>query len=292
MRAVLLLLLAAALSAQGLPSDLRARLDALDAAPAPRGAARAAVHAVTLGLGRPGVAEGESRAWFAEVRRRAAAAADPELKAFLEAELGLDPGAAVPLAALRLPDPVPTVAYARGAGALAAVVDAQRSLELGARPVMTVAELAATARRVDEPALASRALKALRRMDAAAATPLLWQRLGASQRRSEVLEWEDELRRVPVAALAVGFPARPADAWGKPARAAWLRLLAGRPGMGADKAAVAGFLRGPADELTEAAWDAVPDVFGAADRAQLESAAQGVSERLAPRARDALARLR
>ncbi|NBV78536.1 MAG: hypothetical protein EBR62_01545, partial [Verrucomicrobia bacterium] len=60
----------------------------------------------------------------------------------------------------------------------------------------------------------------------------------------------------------------------------------------ADKAVLLGLLKGPANELTEAAWDAVPTVFGAADKAVLEEAAKGLSERLAPRAKAALALLK
>ena len=47
-------------------------------------------------------------------------------------------------------------------------------------------------------------------------------------------------------------------------------------------------LKGPANELTEAAWAAVPRLFSEADRAALTEASQGLSERLAPKAKAAL----
>jgi hypothetical protein len=71
-----------------------------------------------------------------------------------------------------------------------------------------------------------------------------------------------------------------------------LRVVAVRPTLKVDKAVVLALLKGPANEVTEAAWDAVPTLFTAADKALLEETAQGLSERLAPRAKAALALLK
>ena len=54
------------------------------------------------------------------------------------------------------------------------------------------------------------------------------------------------------------------------------------------KASFLPLLKGPANELTEAAWAAVPRLFVEADRAVLTEATQGLSERLAPKAKAAL----
>ena len=54
------------------------------------------------------------------------------------------------------------------------------------------------------------------------------------------------------------------------------------------KAALLPLLKGPANELTEAAWAAVPRLYSEADRAALTEASQGLSERLAPKAKAAL----
>jgi hypothetical protein len=59
-----------------------------------------------------------------------------------------------------------------------------------------------------------------------------------------------------------------------------------------NKDAVLPLLAGPANELTEAAWDAAPYLFKAADRPKLEEVAKGRSERLAPRIKLALERLK
>ena len=288
----LLLSLAAALAAGQPPAraDLEARLAGLDGTKPPAAASRASVHQATLSLGAPSSAD--AGWWFAELRRRAAAATDPEMRAFLESQLLLDPSVrtASPLGAA----PVAPAPYALSPqhGHLARLVDSQRSLEMGEKPALRPAELAAAAASKEDAELADRSLILLRRMEPATAAPLLWQRLGAAKARSAALRWEDELQRVPLADLARGFPQKPGPDWSKPARAAWLRIVATRPALRADKESVLALLKGPADELTEAAWEAVPSTFAKADRARVEAAAQDLSERLQPRAKDALERLR
>jgi hypothetical protein len=264
-------------------------LDALEAAPAPRLAERQAVHEMTLTQGKTGPNQAATNKWFAALRLRMEAARDPELKAFLASQCDLDPG--VKPQNLRAAAPVQVAAYQPGEGPLARLVDAQRAFELGQTVTVRVEELVAWARGSDA-GLANRALKLLRRQDAALAAPMLWERLVNSKRRSEVLEWEEEVLRLPLAAVAKGFPKQPAEAWSKPARAAWLRLIAVRPQLRINAALIEPLLKGPADEVTEAAWEAVPQIFTLADRPRLEAAATGLSERLAPRAREAIQRLR
>lgn len=288
----LLLFAATAALAAATPSrpELESLLGGLDGAKAPANATRASVHAATLALGdRPGP---EAAWWFGELRAKAAAATDPEARAFLGAQLLLDPS--VPTASPLGAAPVAPAPYALDPkqGPMARLVDSQRSLEMGERPALRPAELAAAARSKEDPELADRALVLLRRVDPSLAAPLLWERLGAAKARSAALRWEEELQRLPLTHVGRGFPAKPPAAWSKPARAAWLRLVAARPALRADKDTVLGLLKGPADEQTEAAWDAVPTVFSKGDRARLEAAAQGLSDRLAPRAKDALGRLR
>jgi hypothetical protein len=78
------------------------------------------------------------------------------------------------------------------------------------------------------------------------------------------------------------------------AKASWARIVATRiNGYGksrrlAIQAAMLPLLKGPANELTEAAWASVPRLFTEADRAALTEASQGLSERIAPKAKAAL----
>ena len=140
---------------------------------------------------------------------------------------------------------------------------------------------------------AARAVRLLRRIDADAAAPLLWKRLTALTQRAEVKQTEDEILRLPIAQVGRGFPAY-AEIEKAPlaVKGAWLRIVAVRPTLKADKVTVLALLKGPANEVTEAAWDAVPTLFTVADKAQLEAASKGLSERLAPRAKAALALLK
>jgi hypothetical protein len=281
---------AAAQSAAPSRETLAAALAAFDQAEGRRVKELAALHRATISIGTVERSPGPLSAWwFPELRKRATAAEHPEVKFGLETQLLLD--LAVPTRSPLSPEPVKPVPYVAGKGDLAAVVDSLRSVELGQKPALSAAQVQAFAKGKDEE-VATRALYLLRRMDASLAAPLLWEKLAEAKRRSDVLSLEEELLRLPPAALAKGFVASPPEAWSRGARAAWLRIAGSRPSLKVDKEAVFVLLKGPADELTEAAWDAVPRVFKPADRARLTEASQGLSERLAPRAKEALGALR
>lgn len=233
----------------------------------------------------------EAKAWFDQLRTRRAASKDPEEQNALDAALQLDPAvAAVSPLGKEAPKNYPAPEVATTLGKLAAT---DRAYDLGQKSgALSVAELTELANG-KEPEFTARALRLLRRAEPAAAAPILWKRLAATAQRSELKLVEDEILRLPVAQVGKGFPAFAEIEKGPlAAKAAWVRIVAVRPSLKADKAVVLGLLKGPANELTEAAWDAVPTVFTAADKATLEAAAQGLSERLAPRAKAALALLK
>lgn len=265
---------------------------AVDAKPANWREAMTAIHRTTLQVGSPESAKGATAAWwFAELRRRADQAKNPEVAYFLNTQLCFDP--AGPAFAMLSPESVAKAPYVAGQGTAADLADTARSLELGQKPRLTSGQLRALATdaKVD-PEDSKRALVLLRRLDPAASAPLLWTRLGASKQRSEVLFWEEQLMRLPVQFVG----AVPYDAKAAPAvRAAWLRLTAVRPQMPANSLQRAGWielLKGPANEVTEAAWDAAPRVFRASDRAELAALSKDAPERIAVRAKVALERLR
>ena len=111
-------------------------------------------------------------------------------------------------------------------------------------------------------------------------------------RSSEAQEVEDEILRLPTALATKTLPAAPVGA-SLAAKAVWVRVAAVRATRYGKyrlemKAALLPLLKGPANELTEAAWAAVPRLFAEADRAALTEASQGLSERLAPKAKAAL----
>ncbi len=156
---------------------------------------------------------------------------------------------------------------------------------------LTVEELVALTKQEDF-ATAQRANRLLRRVSATAAAPMLWERLGKLSQRSQVQEVEDEILRLPVSLATKHMPTEPAGT-SLASKAAWARIVAVRASKNlkiraALKAALLPLLKGPANELTEAAWAAVPRLFVEADRAALTEAAQGLSERLAPKAKAAL----
>lgn len=233
----------------------------------------------------------EAAAWFGKLRAQRAASKDAEEQAALDTALQFDPAIAPasPLGKEPLKN-YPAPAVSSTLGKLAAT---ERALDLGQQPTaLSVAELTELATGKDAES-AARALRLLRRVDGAAAAPLLWKRLAATSQRSELKQVEDEILRLPVAQLGLGFPAFAEIEKGPlAAKAAWVRVVAVRPSLKVDKAVVLGLLKGPANELTEAAWDAVPTVFAMSDKAVLEEAAKGLSERLAPRAKAALALLK
>ena len=233
----------------------------------------------------------EAAAWFGKLRAQRAASKDAEEQAALDTAILFDPAVAAtsPLGKEPLKNyPAPEVSSTLGK--LAAT---ERALDLGQKPTaLSVAELTELANGKDAD-FAARSLRLLRRVDAAAAAPLLWKRLAVASQRSELKQIEDEIMRLPVAQVGQGFPTFTEIEKGPlAAKAAWVRVIAVRPSLKADKAVILGLLKGPANELTEAAWDAVPAVFNTADKAKLEEASKGLSERLAPRAKAALALLK
>ena len=229
--------------------------------------------------------------WFGKLRAQRAASKDAEEQAALDTAILFDPAVAAtsPLGKEPLKNyPAPEVSSTLGK--LAAT---ERALDLGQKPTaLSVAELTELANGKDAD-FAARSLRLLRRVDASSAAPLLWKRLAVASQRSELKQIEDEIMRLPVAQVGQGFPAFEEIEKGPlAAKAAWVRVIAVRPSLKADKAVILGLLKGPANELTEAAWAAVPTVFNVADKAKLEEAAKGLSERLAPRAMAALALLK
>lgn len=233
----------------------------------------------------------EAAAWFGKLRAQRAASKDAEEQAALDAAILFDPAVAAtsPLGKETLKNyPAPEVSSTLGK--LAAT---ERALDLGQKTTaLSVAELTELANGKDAD-LTTRSLRLLRRVDASSAAPLLWKRLAVASQRSELKQIEDEIMRLPVAQVGQGFPTFAEIEKGPlAAKAAWVRVIAVRPLLKADKAVILGLLKGPANELTEAAWDAVPTVFNVADKAELEEAAKGLSERLVPRAKAALALLK
>ena len=156
---------------------------------------------------------------------------------------------------------------------------------------LSVEELVALTKHEDF-ATAQRANRLLRRISATAAAPILWERLARLTQRSQVQEVEDEILRLPANLATKLIPVDP-TAMSLAAKGAWARIVAvrvsrvGKPRF-AIKAAMLPLLKGPANELTEAAWAAVPRLFTEADRAALTEASQGLSERMAPKAKAAL----
>jgi hypothetical protein len=256
-------------------------------------AAMAAVHQATLDLGNPARADDGTQAWwFVQLRQRLKKDADPEVTYFLETELRFTPEPKKP-AVMQASASVTQVPYQAGEGTMASLADTARSLDLGERPRLAVDQLRAMAtdKKLKEEE-SDRALILLRRMNPAAAVPLLWERLQSAKKRSEVMSWEEQLMRVPVQSIGkVAYD----EKWSAPVKAAWLRIASSRsqlPVTVPDRNGWLELLKGPANENTEAAWDAVPRVFKATDRADLEAIAKTLPERLAPRAKLAIGLVR
>jgi hypothetical protein len=234
----------------------------------------------------------ESKAWFDRVRAAAKAAENPEAQAALAQILLLDPAykRALPL------NPKQPNEYEAPAGTTpeTKLAELERALDLRRPPKeypLSAEELVALAKSEDF-ATAQRANRLLRRVSPSAAAPLLWERLAKLTQRSEAQEVEDEILRLPTALATKTLPAAPVGA-SLAAKAVWVRVAAVRATRYGKyrlemKAALLPLLKGPANELTEAAWAAVPRLFAEADRAALTEASQGLSERLAPKAKAAL----
>jgi hypothetical protein len=234
----------------------------------------------------------EAKAWFERVRTVAKTLEDPEGQAALQQVLLFDPSTKP-----RLPlnpkqpnhyeDPEGTTPETKLAQ-LERMLDQRRSSK---EYPLTVEELVALTQHEDF-ATAQRANRLLRRVTATAAAPILWERLGKLSQRSQVQDVEDEILRLPVSLATKHAPTEPAGT-SLASKAAWARIVAVRASKNlkiraALKASLLPLLKGPANELTEAAWAAVPRLFVEADRAALTEAAQGLSERLAPKAKAAL----
>jgi hypothetical protein len=234
----------------------------------------------------------EAKAWFERVRNVAKTLENPEGQAALQQVLQFDPTLKPklplnPKPANKYEDPEGTTPETRLAH-LERVLDQRRSAK---EYPLTVEELVALTKHEDF-ATAQRANRLLRRVSASAAAPILWERLGKLSQRSQVQEVEDEILRLPVSLATKHMPTEPAGT-SLASKAAWARIVAVRASKNlkiraALKAALLPLLKGPANELTEAAWAAVPRLFAEADRAALTEAAQGLSERLAPKAKAAL----
>ncbi len=234
----------------------------------------------------------EAKAWFERVRTAAKAAADPEVQSALAQILLLDP-AYKPQLPLSPKQPNQYEAP-EGTTPETKLAQLERLLDQRRSPKeypLTVDELVALTGHEDF-ATAQRANRLLRRLSPSAAAPILWDRLAKLTQRSQVQEVEDEILRLPSSIATRHLPAAPAGT-SLAAKAAWVRLVAVRANRAgksrlALKEALVPLLKGPANELTEAAWAAVPRFFAEADRAMLTEASQGLSERLAPKAKAAL----
>lgn len=235
----------------------------------------------------------EAKAWFNLVRAAAKASEDPEVKAALAQVLLLDPAnkRALPLN----PKQPNTYEAPEGTTPETKLAQLERLLDLkrSAKDLpLSVEELVALTKHEDF-ATAQRANRLLRRISATAAAPILWERLAKLTQRSQVQEVEDEILRLTPTLAVRYLPTELAGA-SLAAKAAWARIIsvrAGRVGSKsrpAIKATMLPLLKGPANELTEAAWAAVPRLFTEADRAALTEASQGLSERMAPKAKAAL----
>jgi len=237
----------------------------------------------------------EAKAWFERVRAAAKASDNPEVQAAFGQILLLDPAykRLLPL------NPKQPNEYEAPAGTTpeTKLAELERALDLR-RPAkeypLTVEELVVLAKHEDF-ATAQRANRLLRRISPSAAAPILWDRLAKLTQRSQVQEVEDEILRLPANIATKLLPVDPSG-MSLAAKGAWARIVGVRVGrVGkprfAIKEAMLPLLKGPANELTEAAWAAVPRLFVEADRAALTEASQGLSERLAPKAKAALAAL-
>jgi len=233
----------------------------------------------------------ESKVWFERLRVTRTATEDPEVKAALSQAILLDPQgptkSLIGKAEVRyFPSPAGTTPATK-------LAETERQLDLKVRSkewVLTTAELIELTKSEDF-ATAQRANRLLRRISPVSAAPILWQRLAQLTQRSQVQEVEDEILRLPVGVVNKGAPSAPAGPAPAP-KAAWLRIVAVRKTIKVNTDAVLPLLAGAANELTEAAWDAVPYLFKATDRSKLEEAAKGRSERLVPRIKAALGQLK
>ncbi len=234
----------------------------------------------------------EAKAWFDRIRAAVKASEDPEVLAALAQILLLDPAykRALPLN----PKQPNTYEAPEGTTPDTKLAQLERQLDLkrsAKDSPLSVEELVALTKHEDF-ATAQRANRLLRRISPTAAAPILWERLVKLTQRSQVQEVEDEILRLPAHLATKLLPLDPTG-MSLAAKGAWVRIAAFRANRFgksrlAMKAALLPLLKGPANELTEAAWAAVPRFFAEADRATLTEASQGLSERMAPKAKAVL----
>jgi hypothetical protein len=234
----------------------------------------------------------EAKAWFDRVRATAKSSESPETQAALAQVLLLDP-AYKPLLPL---NPKQAQEYDSPAGTTpeTKLAELERLLDLrrsSKEYPLTNDELVALTNHEDF-ATAQRANRLLRRVSPSIAAPILWDRLAKLTQRSQVQEVEDEILRLPAHIATKLTPVTPVGST-LASKAAWARIVAVRANRFGKmrpllKESVLPLLKGPANELTEAAWATVPRLFAEADRAVLTEASQGLSERLAPKAKAAL----
>lgn len=230
----------------------------------------------------------EAKAWFDSVRQKRAQATDPEVQAALDQVLLLDP-AGEKVSPLGEEAVKPFIAPI-GQTPETKLAQTERQLDLQESPLaLSAAELKALTDSADFP-IAQRASRLLRRVAPETAAPILWARLVKLTQRSQILEVEDELLRLPLKLVSSGAPTTLTGSM--PAKAAVLRVASVRPSLKITKETLEPWLKGAPNELTEAAWDAVPRVYTAADKATLQALVPGLSERLKPRAQAALAALK
>jgi len=239
------------------------------------------------------MASPEAKAWFERVRVAAKSSENPELQAALSQILLLDPNRKV---LLPLNPKQPQVYDAPdGTTPETKLAHLERLLDLrrsSKEYPLTSEELVALTKHEDF-ATAQRANRLLRRISPSTAGPILWERMVKLTQRSQVQEVEDEILRLPTSLGIKLLPVDPVE-MSLAAKGAWARIVAARVnGQGktrrvAFKASMLPLLKGPANELTEAAWAAVPRLFTEADRAALTEASLGLSERLAPKVKAAL----
>jgi len=239
------------------------------------------------------MASPEAKAWFERVRVAAKSSENPELQAALSQILLLDPNRKV---LLPLNPKQPQVYDAPdGTTPETKLAHLERLLDLrrsSKEYPLTSEELVALTKHEDF-ATAQRANRLLRRISPSTAGPILWERMVKLTQRSQVQEVEDEILRLPTSLGIKLLPVDPVE-MSLAAKGAWARIVAARVnGQGktrrvAFKASILPLLKGPANELTEAAWAAVPRLFTEADRAALTEASLGLSERLAPKVKAAL----
>ena len=238
------------------------------------------------------MASPEAKAWFERVRAAAKSSENPEVQAALSQVLLLDP-THKPLLPIN-PKPANVVEAPAGTTPETKLAEFERALDLrrsSKEYPLTLEELTALTKHEDF-ATAQRANRLIRRITPSVAAPIFWERMAKLTQRSQVQEVEDEILRLPSAVATKVLPAEPVGT-SLAAKAAWARIVAVRANRFSKsrlvtKAALLALLKGPANELTEAAWDAVPRLCSEEDRAALTEASQGLSERLAPRVKAAL----